>query len=234
MAGYFVPNDLVEYVNNALRESEFPTPGSGYFAPKSTLNAITNSSVTQTIWSNSKSYNSLMEWERNLVEFISGQAREMFAIGIRMSFQNHNLGSLMWHFMTHNKSDRSLPMSDAEIEAIWPGPRNSSQRRDFQDKQRLFRPHGFPRRNRFSVITLQPKIVLPILKSEQRSRGQFGIVYKVTLHEEFLDQDDPIRKVRENQRHPLHDAWSSCILLVLEHVMKSLCNLLIAEKVLII
>lgn len=190
--------DLGEHINGALIDSEFPTPKNGYFAPKSTLSVVTNSSITRIMWSNSKLFRTLVDSDKKLVEFISGQAREIFAIAIYMDIHDQNLRNMMRLFMMHNKSDENLPISDAEIEAMWPGPRNHGRRRFFQDSQRLFRPQGFPMRDRFSVIKLEPKVVLPIFKSEHKFQGQFGIVYRVTLHEEFLDFNDPIRKVRRN------------------------------------
>lgn len=189
-----VPTDLVEYINNALRDSEFPTPQNGYFAPKNTLKAITRPSVTHTIWRGSKSFDALDVSDRKLVEFISGQAQEIFAIGICMD-SDTDLKTMMSLFMKHGTTDRNLPISDGEMEKMWPGPRYKGRRRTFQDSQHLFRAQKFPMRDRFSIIQLQPKVVLPVLKSEHKSQGQFGIVYKVTLHEEFLDLNNPIRKV---------------------------------------
>lgn len=187
--------DLVDYVNGALRVSQFPTPENGYFAPRSTLSIITNSSITRTIWYDSKSFKTLVDSDRELVKFISAQAREIFAIGIYLDSEESNLRKMMRLFMMHNKTDESLPISDTELEKIWPGIRSQARRRSFQDAQHLFRPQSFPRRHRFSVIDLQPKVVLPIIKSQHKSQGQFGIVYRVTLHEEFLDSHDSIRKV---------------------------------------
>lgn len=205
------PVDLVDYVNGALRESEFPTPKNGYFAPKSKLSVITNSSITRTIWSDSKSVEALVDSDRELVEFISGQAREIFAIGIYIAIEYLELRKMMRLFMTNSKTDGSLPISDTELETIWPGVRYRSRRRAFKDAQHLFRAQSFPRRDRFSVIDLQPNIVLPIFESEHKSQGHFGIVYKVTLHEEFLDSDDPIRKVRRYEHHLLHYTLCSCV-----------------------
>lgn len=199
--------DLAEYINNALRESEFPTPQNGYFAPKSTLNGITNSSVTHTIWSNSKSFSTLVDSDKKLVEFISGQAREIFAIGIYMDIHDQNLRNMMRLFMMHDKSDKSLPIPDADMQEIWPGVRYEGRRRSFQDSQHLFRAQEFPMRDGFSVIKLESKVVLPIYRSEHVSQGQFGMVYKVTLHEEFLDFNDPIRKVRRNICSSLPDTY---------------------------
>ncbi|KAG6359198.1 hypothetical protein INS49_012718 [Diaporthe citri] len=185
---------LLEYINNSLRESEFPTPKNGYFAPRSTLRAIHNASVTRTIWPDSESFESLDDSDRKVVEFISGDAPEIFAIGIYMDVHDQSLRDMMRLFMRHDISDRSLPISDAEMGAIWPGPRHNGRRRLFKNSQHLFRPQCLPMRDRLSVIQLQPNVVLPILKSEHTSQGQFGIVYKVRLHEEFLDFNDPIRK----------------------------------------
>lgn len=212
---YPLPVDLAEYINNSLRESEFPTPKNGYFAPKSTLSVVTNSSITSTMWPNSKLFGALADSDKKLVEFISEQAREIFAIGIYMDIHDQNLRNMMWLFMRHNKSDRNLPISDAEIEAMWPGPRNHGRRRSFQDSQHIFRPQSFPMRDRFSVVKLHPKVVLPIMKSECVSQGQYSIVYKVKLHEEFLDPHDPIRKVRLHQDHVSHFSKLSCV--VCEH-----------------
>lgn len=186
------PIDLVDYIYNALRESEFPTPQNGYFAPKTTLKAITRPSVTHTIWRGSKSFDDLDVSDRELVEFISGPAQEIFAIGIYLDMDLKNMMSL---FMEHGTTDTNLPISNGEMEKIWPGPRYKGRRRTFQDSQHLFKAQEFPMRDRFSIIKLQPKVVLPVLKSEHKSQGQFGIVYKVTLHEEFLDLNNPIRKV---------------------------------------
>lgn len=200
--------DLMDHINNALRESDFPTPKNGYFIPKNTLTAITNSSVTRTVWADSKLFEDLADSDRKLVEFISEQAPEIFAIGI---YLDQNLKNMMRLFMKHDKSDSSLPMSDAELETVWPEPRHTARRRSFKDNQHLFRPQGFPRQNRFSVIEIQPNVVLPILQSEHMSQGQFGIVYKVKLHEDFLDFNDPIRKVRRNEHLMSHYIWRFCI-----------------------
>ncbi|KAI3390842.1 hypothetical protein diail_8545 [Diaporthe ilicicola] len=186
--------DLEDHINDALRESQFPTPENGDFAPKSTLSAITNYSVTHTIWSNSTSFETLGDSDRGLVEFISGQASEVFAIGICMDIHKQKLGDMMRLFMSHDKSDRNLPLSDAEMETMW--PKHKSRRRLFKDFQYLFRAQHFPLQNRFSVISVLSNTVLPILESQHMSQGQFGIVYKVKLHEEFLDSNDPIRKAR--------------------------------------
>lgn len=192
MKNRYGPIDLVDYINNALRESEFPTPNNGYFAPRNTLRAITEPSVTHTIWGSSKSFDALGLSDRRLVEFISGQAQEIFAIGIYMDV---DLKTMMSSFMKHGTTDRNLPISNSEMEKMWPGPRYHSRRRSFQDSQHLFKAQEFPTRDRLSIIQLQPKVVLPVLESEHKSQGQFGIVYKVKLHEEFLDLNHPIRKV---------------------------------------
>lgn len=189
------PKDLAKHINNALRESEFPTPKNGYFAPNNTLRVITKSSVTHTIWRGSKSFESLDSSNRKLVEFISGEAPEIFAIGIYM---DTDLRDMMSSFMKHDKTDQNLPISKGGIEKIWPEPRHRGRRRSFQDSQHLFKAQKFPMQGRFSVIQLQPRVVLPILKSEHKSQGPFSIVYKVTLHKDFLDFKDPIRKVRRN------------------------------------
>lgn len=186
--------NLVEHINNALRESTFPSPNNGYFAPKSALSVISEPSITRTIWPDSKSFEALVDSDRKLVEFISAQAQEIFAIGIYRDIEN--LKKMMRLFMTHNKTDESLPISDAELEKIWPEVNHSGRRRAFKDAQHLFKAQSFPRSDRFSVINLQPNIVLPIIKSQHKSQGQFGIVYRVILHKEFLDSRDPIRKVR--------------------------------------
>lgn len=191
----FLHQDLGDYINSALRESEFPTPKNGYFVSRSALRAVTKWSVTRTLWRDSKSFESLDDSDRAVVEFISGKAPEIFAIGIYLDIEIENLRKMMRLFMTHDKTDGSLPISDAELETIWPGIRYRSRRRSFQDSQRIFRPQDFALRNKFSVIQIQPKVVLPILKSEHISQGRFGIVYKVVIHEEYLDINDPIRKV---------------------------------------
>lgn len=190
MPGHFGPVDLMVYINGALTQSQFPTPDNGYFAPKSTLNLITNSSVTRII---SPSSGIVDDLDRKLVEFISGKAQEIFAIGISIDI---DLRNMMLAFMMHNITDRSLPISDAEMEKMWPGPRYQPRRRSFQDAQHRFRPQDFPMQHRFSVIRIQPRVILPIRESEQVSGGQFGIVYKVRLHEGVLELNDPIRKVR--------------------------------------
>lgn len=201
MTSHHGPIDLVDYINDALRESEFPTPNNGYFAPRNTLRAITESSVTHTIWGSSKSFDALGVSDRRLVEFISGQAQEIFAIGIYMDI---DLKTMMSSFMKHGTTDRNLPIPNSEMEKMWPGPRYHSRRRSFQDSQLVFRAQEFPMRDKFSVIELKPKVVLPILKSEHTSQGRFGIIYKVTLHNDFLDREDPIRKVRRISHHLLH------------------------------
>lgn len=211
--------DLVEYINGALRDSEFPTPKNGYFAPRSTLRAINNASVTRTIWPHSESFESLDDSDRKLVEFISGHAPEIFAIVLYMDVLGQTLRNMMRLFMSHNISDSSLPISDAETEKIWPGARYQARRRNFQDSQNLFRSQHFPMRDRFSVIQIQPKVVLPILKSEHTSQGQFGIVYKVKIHEESLDSNDPIRKVRRYKYH-LH---RSCIIFQSPSICLNFC-----------
>lgn len=220
-----LPDDfnLVEHINNALRESEFPTPKNGLFAPRSTLRAINNTSVIRTIWPGWESFESLDDSDRKLVEFISGHAPEIFAIGIYMGIDDQSLRDMMQLFMRHDISDRSLPISDAEMGAIWPGPRYNGRRRLFKDSQRLFRAQGFSMRDRFSVIQLQPNIVLPILKSEAISQGQFGIIYKVRLHEEFLDSNDPIRKVRRYKNHLIHYTERSRIVCLPPIICSSLC-----------
>lgn len=54
--------------------------------------------------------------------------------------------------------------------------------------------------DRFSIIELPINTVLPILKASQiKSQGQFGLVYRVTIHKEYLDVEDPIREVRQNE-----------------------------------
>lgn len=186
--------DLVNIINNSLRESDFPTPKNGYFASRSTLRHVTEFSVTNTIWSNPESLKKINDSDRKLVEFISWQSPEIFAIGVYMGI---DLKNMMSSFMMHGKSDKSLPISDTELEKMWPEPQYQAQRRQFQDAQHIFRAQRFPMQNRFSVIQLQPKVVLPILRSEHKSQGRFGIVYKVTLHKDFLDSNDPIHKVRQ-------------------------------------
>ncbi|KAK2597572.1 hypothetical protein N8I77_012351 [Diaporthe amygdali] len=183
--------DLVEHISNAVRESEFPNPSNGPFAPRNTLRNITDSSVTDTIWPDSTG--DLSASNKELVEFIRGQALEIFAIAI---YLDENLEKMLRLFMKHDKSDRSLPMSDADLEKIWPRPRDAIRRRSFKKHQHLFRAQGFPMQGRFSVIHLGPNVVLPILESKHMSHGQFGIVHKVSLHEEFLDLNDPIRKAQ--------------------------------------
>lgn len=200
MAHQFVLINLVDHINNALRESKFPARKNGYFASKNALEVITKPSVTRTIWSNSKSFRTLVDSDRELVEFITGQAREIFAIGIYMDIHNQGLRNMMRLFMLHRKSDRNLPMSDAEMETMWPGVQYRSRRRSFKDSQHIFRPQDFPMRERFSVIQLRPNVVLPILESKQMCEGRFGIVYRVRLHGDFLDFNDPIRKVRQNEQ----------------------------------
>lgn len=202
----FVPINLVEHINNALRESAFPPPKNGYFASKKALEVITKLSVTRTIWSNSKSFWTLVASDRELVEFISGQAREIFAIGIYMDIHDQSLRNMMRLFMLHNTSDKSLPISDAEMEKMWPGVQYKGRRRSFKDSQHLFRPQDFSMQARFSVIYLRPNIVLPILESKHVSEGRFGLVYKVKLHEDFLHFNDSIRKVRQDESTLLHYA----------------------------
>lgn len=215
--------NLVEHINDALRESKFPFPNNGYFAPKSALSVITKPSITRTIWSHSKSFETLVESDRELVEFISAKAQEIFAIGIYLD--SENLKKMMRLFMTHNKTDGSLPISDAELEKIWPEVNHRGRRRAFKDAQHLFRPQSFPRRDRFSVIYLQPNIVLPIFESELKSQGQFGIVYRVTLHEEFLDSHDPIRKVRRTTLSAISRIALLHSLVKVERLLKSVWNL---------
>lgn len=181
--------DLVVYVNEAMMESKFPIPCNGYFASRKTLTAITESSVIPTIWPTS-----LPDME--LVEFISRQARELFAIGIVMDIGNEALVDLMRLFMREEKTDSSLPISEDDIMKMWPRPRDSMRRRHFRDFQYLFRAPTFARRDRFSVISLKMDTVLPIVESTLMSQGRFSIVYRVRLHEDFLGLDDPIRKVR--------------------------------------
>lgn len=189
--------DLMKHVQGAVRESDFPNQRNGYFASKNTLRAVTDLSVAQTIRPNSPR-------NRNLVEFISREAREIFAIGIFMGLKKQQLVELVRLFRKHQKTDGSLPISENDMMQMWPGPtgRDSWLKRSFKTSQHLFRAQDFPRRTRFSVIYIGPDTLLPILKSKQMCRGRFGTVYKVTLHEDFLDSDDPIRKVRRHNSAP--------------------------------
>lgn len=215
MTGQRDPIDLAYYINNALKESRFPTRHNGYFAPRNTLRAITNSSVTHAIWGSSKSFDALDVSDRKLVEFISGQAPEIFAIGIYMDI---DLKKMMLLFMKHDKTDKNLPISKDKLEKMWSGHGYKSRRRSFQDSQRVFRAQEFPMRDRFSVIELKPNVVLPILKSKHTSQGQFGFIYKVTLHKGFLDRKDPIRKVRRIQHHLLHYIHSASVLSIHDRI----------------
>lgn len=205
------PPNLAEHVNNALRESEFPTPKNGYFASKKPLKYITESSVIYTMWPKSKPSKRLVEADKKLVEFIIAHAKEIFAIGIYMDIHGQDLLHMMKRFDKENKSDGSLPISDAEMETIWPESRYKHRRRLFKDSQHIFRPQCFPRKERFSVIQIKPKVVLPIVQSEQMSRGQFGIVYKVHVHKEFLESNDILRKVRYHELHLLSDEQRTCV-----------------------
>lgn len=195
---------LDEHIGEALKESHFPEPHNGLFASKNTLNAITDYSVAYTIWPDLQSTSSLKDPDKALVEFISQHAREIFAIGIYLSIQDRSLRDMMRLFMRQEKSDNNLPLSDAALEKVWPGARYLILRRNFGRAQHLFRPHGFSMRNRFSVDTIPPNVVLPIVESQSMSRGQFGIVYKVKIAEDFLDFKDPIRKVRNHGHHSFH------------------------------
>lgn len=196
--------DLEEHIGEALRESRFPEGHNGLFASKSVLTAITNASVIQTIWPDLQPPRFPKEPENQaLVDFISQHAREIFAIGIYLNIQDKKLRDMMRLFMKHQMSDRHLPLSDAAMERIWAEPRYLLLRRKFGRAQYLFRPHGFTMMNRFLVVPVLPNVVLPILKSKNMSRGQFGIVYEVRIDEDFLDFNDPIRKVRRNEHHEL-------------------------------
>lgn len=201
--------DLVVHINEALSQSDFPTPENGYFASKSTLTAITEPSIAYTIWPDLKLDETLVDSERELIEFISEQARELFAIGIYMEIQK--LGDMMQLFRRHGITDKSLPISDDGMETMWPGVRYKGRRRSFKDSQHLFRPQSFRMQDRFSVIQLESKVVLPVLQSTHISQGQFGIVYKVVLHEDFLDLNNPIRKVRQSENHLLQHKWHFCV-----------------------
>lgn len=187
--------DLEERIGEALRESHFPKAHNGLFASKNALKAVTDSSVAHTIWPDSPSMD-LDNSDKELIEFVTRHAREIFAIGIHLDIQNKRLREMMRLFMMHGKSDKSLPLSNAEMEKIWPGARFVSRRHNFGKKQHLFRPTVFTLERRFTVVAVLPNDVLPIVKSKSMSRGQFGIVYRVTLDKDFLEFNDPIRKVR--------------------------------------
>lgn len=192
--------DLEEHIGEALRESCFPEGHNGLFASKNVLTAVTNSSVTQKIWPDLQPPRFPKESDNKaLVDFVSQHAREIFAIGIYLNIQDKKLRDMMRLFMKHQMSDMHLPLSDAAMERIWAEPRYLLLRRKFGRAQYLFRPHVFSMMNRFLVVPVPPHVVLPILKSKNMSRGQFGIVYEVRIDEDFLDLNDPIRQVRRNE-----------------------------------
>lgn len=205
--------DLVERILDALIQSDFPGHPARYFAPERTLEAITTSSVAETIFADPILPGNLNDSDRKLVDFIRQDAREIFAICICAGFQN--LKDIMRLFMKHRISDAELPIPANTIEGIWPKPRQAMQRLHFENSQCVFRAQRFPMEKRFSVIHLPQNTVLPILKvSAIQSEGQFGVVHKVTIHEEYLDLRDPIRQVRQNEYNwsqstsPFCSGWS--------------------------
>lgn len=202
-----LPQDLEEYINNALSQSTFPFPEKRYFAPKKTLDAITAATITQTIWPDSTSSGNLEDSNKELINFIIRDAREILAICICIGMPHQQLRDSMQSFLKHHISDASLPLSNATMEIIWPKARDMIRRQTFQDSQYIFRAHMFSMKDRYSLIDLPLNTVLPILDAEAQSQGRFGLVYKVKIHPDYLDPDDPIRKVRLDKYLSTADKW---------------------------
>lgn len=219
--------DLEEHIGEALRESCFPEGHNGLFASKNVLTAITNYSVTQKMWPDLQPPRFPKESDNKaLVDFISQHAREIFAIGIYLNIQDKKLRDMMRLFMKHQMSDIHLPLSDAAMDRIWAEPRYLLLRRKFGRAQCLFRPHGFSMMNRFLVVPVLPNVVLPILESKNMSRGQFGIVYAVRIDEDFLDFNDPIRKVRRNEHYEFRFVRHSSVVFFHPPPPKKICTVL--------
>lgn len=182
--------DLCEYLDRALKQSNFPGRPKSYFASKKMLQDITHLNIAQTIDGDAN---------KVLVDFISSHAPELFAICICSGITPEGLVPAIKHLMIHGISDRSLPISKPRITSIW--PKEWAMRiRHFQNFQYTFRAQSFPKKDKFEVVDLPEDIILPITDARQiECQGQFGIVYRAKIDPDHLDPDDPIRKVKDPQ-----------------------------------
>lgn len=128
-----------------------------------------------------------------LVEYILRHTRELFAVSIVMDMPKELIIPLMTYFMKNGIKDYMIPNIGQKIKGIFPQSYWRAEC-DFLHHRYVFRAPVLFHHRRYEKRDFEDDRPIPIIHHVERPmEGNFGNVYKVTIHDQFLDQ--PIQQV---------------------------------------
>lgn len=190
---------LWDNIYGAKVSSEYPYKTE--FWPEGSLRKITENDITMELYGYTTNQVG-NTFDDELVQFILRDATKLLAACFLSQVRNSYLKQTMSVFRKLGFSDRFLPLNEGVISQNagrlqW----NRPQTVTFLQYQWKFVAQKFSRSHCLVPYPLKTEIILPFTQVSPSGEGNFGAVYKVTVHPSHFDRDDPIHQVRHQYPH---------------------------------
>lgn len=176
-------------------------PQNAEFWPEGSLCRITEDDITTELYGCSADQVG-DDFDDELVQFILTDATKILAACFLSHIRYSNLEQTMSFFWEYEFSDSCLPLNEDVISQHadrlpWEGPQMAS----FLQHQWQFVAQTFSRGRCLVPGPLPRDIIFPFIQASPVGQGNFGTVFKVTVHSSHFDWDDPIHQVRHQCPH---------------------------------
>lgn len=194
-------SSLSTSINVSTTTSAFPRNAKLRFCPRWVLQSITEASIREHFsidpGAGALTFPTCQEHEV-LVDYILHYLRELFAILVFMALPNGVILDCVRSCRKNGITDSMIPQSDGMVDTIF--PENLFFVKDsFQRYRYMFRAPILSGVQKYERRALDEDVPIPIvaLDRDLTSLGSFSFVYKVTIHELYLDKSDPLHQVRD-------------------------------------
>lgn len=191
-------NNLSSWIHNAEVPVKFPEHENRTFVPSDIVRLVNETSLSGLLSNQSGYIQSPQQPDKALFNFILQWARRIFIICIYTGYQD--LRGVMQCCMDNNITDRKLPLSARDVEKMW--PYQNGRQRHFLADQLIFAP-TLPTTTRTARIKMHATEVFPFTSITKISEGNFGLVWRVTIHESYQDPKVHVGQVRHFQSRGL-------------------------------
>lgn len=193
-------SSLSTSINEATTTSAFPRNAKLRFCPRWVLKSITEGSIREHFsmdpGTGALTFPSCQE-HKVLIDYILHYVRELFAVFVFMALPNEVILDCVRSCRQNGITDSMIPKSDGIVDKIF--PENLLFVKDsFQRYRYMFQAPILSGVQKYERRALEDDVPIPIvaLDRDLTSIGNFSFVYKVTIHELYLDKSDPLHQVR--------------------------------------